>query len=79
MNRLHQIENELATLEQRRSDLLSEKKDLLSRAISHQSAFSPEEKIQIFLTRFACRLDVYPRFWENTKDGRKGYAPVCSN
>jgi hypothetical protein len=72
MNRLHQIDKELADLEQRRSELLSEKQNLLARAISHSVSFSPEEKIQIFLTRFACRRDVYPRLWENAKDGRKG-------
>jgi hypothetical protein len=79
MTRLHQIEHELADLEQRRADLLIEKQQLLNRAITQQSSFTPDEKIQLFLTRFACRQDVYPRLWENTKDGRKGYSPVCGN
>jgi superfamily II DNA or RNA helicase len=79
MTRLHQIESELAALEQRRKKLLEEKQQLLLRTISHPSSFSPEEKIQLFLARFACRQDVYPRLWENAKDGRKGYSPVCAN
>ncbi len=79
MTRMHQIENELAALELRRKELIEEKQQLLARAITRQATFSPEEKIQLFLARFACRQDVYPRLWENAKDGRKGYSPVCAN
>lgn len=79
MTRLHQIESELAALEQRRKELLEKKQQLLTQAISRKSQFTPAEKIELFLARFACRLDVYPRLWENTKDGRKGYSPVCAN
>ena len=41
--------------------------------------FTPSEKIALFLSLFRCREDVYPKLWENAKDGRKGYAPACGN
>jgi hypothetical protein len=40
---------------------------------------SPQEKIQLFLRLFRCRVNVYPKLWENLKQGRKGYSPACSN
>lgn len=40
---------------------------------------TPSEKIVLFLSLFRCREDVYPKLWENAKDGRKGYAPACRN
>ena len=40
---------------------------------------TPSEKIALFLSLFRCREDVYPKLWENAKDGRKGYAPACGN
>ena len=40
---------------------------------------SPQEKIQLFLRLFRCRENVYPKLWENLKQGRKGYSPACSN
>ncbi|MFA6569222.1 MAG: hypothetical protein WCS96_13500, partial [Victivallales bacterium] len=40
---------------------------------------SPQEKIQLFLRLFRCRENVYPKLWENLKQGRKGYSPTCSN
>jgi hypothetical protein len=79
MSRIQQIEHELAALELRRKELLEEKKLLFARPMAFTSSFTPEEKIELFLSRFACRQDVYPRLWENAKDGRKGYSPVCAN
>ncbi len=38
---------------------------------------TPDEKIALFLSLFACRTDVYPRRWENPKTGRSGYSPAC--
>ena len=38
-----------------------------------------QEKIAIFGRLFAGRPDVFALRWENTKDGRTGYAPACSN
>ncbi|MCY3995315.1 MAG: DEAD/DEAH box helicase family protein [Rhodobacter sp.] len=37
------------------------------------------DKIALFRTLFAGRVDVYPRRWENVAKGRTGYAPVCAN
>jgi hypothetical protein len=38
-----------------------------------------EEKVALFRSLFRGREDVFPRLWENTRTGRKGYAPACSN
>jgi superfamily II DNA or RNA helicase len=46
---------------------------------SAASRFTPYQKIALFLRLFACRTDVYPRRWENTKTGRSGYSPACRN
>jgi superfamily II DNA or RNA helicase len=40
---------------------------------------TPAEKIALFRARFRGRGDIYPRFWSNTRTGRKGYAPACGN
>lgn len=40
---------------------------------------SAEEKVALFRNLFRGREDVFPRLWEKTKTGRKGYSPVCSN
>ncbi len=43
------------------------------------NASTPSEKIALFRTLFCGREDVFPRRWENTRTGRVGYAPACSN
>jgi len=40
---------------------------------------SPEQKIDLFRQLFRGRTDVYPQFWVNTRSGKKGYSPACSN
>ena len=35
------------------------------------------EKVALFRSLFRGREDVFPRLWEKTKTGRKGYAPAC--
>ncbi len=42
-------------------------------------ALTPAEKIAIFRRLFRGRADVWPRLWQNTRTGKKGYAPVCGN
>lgn len=82
MNRLHQIDTELRALEVRRVELVSGRERLLAEVKQDEgtaSPLSPSEKISLFLSLFRCRGDVYPRLWENTKSGRKGYSPVCRN
>ncbi|MCB1079992.1 MAG: hypothetical protein KDM64_19385, partial [Verrucomicrobiae bacterium] len=75
MNRLHQIESELRALDERRSELIRERERLLAveslptepapNAGAESSSLSPGDKIALFLSRFRCREDVYPRLWEN--------------
>ena len=38
---------------------------------------TPEEKISLLASMFCARRDVFPRFWENQKTGKKGYSPAC--
>jgi superfamily II DNA or RNA helicase len=40
---------------------------------------SPAEKVALFRSLFAGRDDVFAKFWQNPKTGRKGYAPACRN
>lgn len=91
-DRLIAIKSELQQLESRRQSLLSELRELMSsdreaeisttflgdRAFDEEPE-TPEEKIQLFLKLFRCRSDVFPRYWENNRSGKKGYSPVCSN
>ncbi len=82
MNRIQQIDSELRALEARREELIGERERLLAaekRDAEPADSLSPSEKIALFLSLFRCREDVYPRLWENAKDGRKGYAPACGN
>ncbi len=37
------------------------------------------EKVALFLKLFCARESVFPRLWENSRTGRKGYAPACRN
>ncbi len=37
------------------------------------------EKIRLFRTLFRGRKDVFPKRWENAKQGRSGYSPACAN
>ena len=89
-NRIQEIEVHLNKLSAERSALLKELSELkkntitaeaplLGRKLNFHSYKSPEEKIELFKRLFCCREDVFPRFWENNKTGKKGYSPVCSN
>ena len=40
---------------------------------------SPSEKIELFLSLFAGREDVFAKRWENTQKDTNGYSPVCNN
>lgn len=46
------------------------------RAIDNNS--SPDDKINLFMSLFRGRLDVYAKRWQN-KAGKAGYSPVCIN
>jgi len=43
------------------------------------NVFSPEEKIKIFMNLFRGRTEVFPKKWDNSKTGKSGYSPTCSN
>ena len=40
---------------------------------------TPAEKVALFRRLFRGRDDVFPKLWVNSKNGKKGYAPACSN
>ncbi|MBI2932277.1 MAG: restriction endonuclease subunit R, partial [Planctomycetes bacterium] len=40
---------------------------------------TPAEKVALFRRLFRGRDDVFPKLWVNAKNGKKGYAPACSN
>src|SRR5215472_16861850 len=48
-------------------------------AASPSAPSTASEKVALFRSRFRGRDDIYPRFWSNTRTGRKGYAPACRN
>lgn len=88
---IRSIENRLSALDQERSALLIDLKNLRSQRDSQKPAIllgrptlmktpeSNEEKTDLFLTLFRGRESVYPKRWENTKTGKQGYSPVCEN
>lgn len=82
VNRLEKIAADLRALDARREELIRERGRLLAkenRSDAPAAPVSPAGKIALFLSFFRCREDVYPKLWENPKDGRKGYSPVCRN
>ncbi|MBI4564842.1 MAG: DEAD/DEAH box helicase family protein [Planctomycetes bacterium] len=40
---------------------------------------TPTQKVALFKGLFRGRDDVFPKLWVNSKNGKKGYAPACSN
>ncbi|NLV51613.1 MAG: DUF1653 domain-containing protein [Clostridiales bacterium] len=40
---------------------------------------TPIEKVELFISLFAGRDDVFAKRWENAKKGSAGYVPVCHN
>lgn len=61
--------------------LIEEEKDLSNQfngteQVTHNS--SPQEKINLFMSLFRGRDDVYAKRWQN-KEGKSGYSPVCLN
>ncbi len=82
MSRIRQIDAELCELEFLREALIREREKLLADKRRDENAagsLSSAEKIDLFLSLFRCREDVYPKLWENPKTGMKGYSPVCRN
>lgn len=86
MERVLEIERELKTLSQRRKTLIGELRSLdkADKNPTYGSCSSlpfstAEERVKLFLNLFRCRSDVYPRYWESNRSGKKGYSPVCEN
>ncbi len=48
-------------------------------SLAVQTPRAPAEKIALFLDLFGTRSSVYPKRWESTKTGKRGYAPACDN
>ena len=42
-------------------------------------SMTSSEKVALFRSLFRGRDDIYPKLWENTRTGKKGYAPACTN
>ena len=40
---------------------------------------TPQQKIELFKSLFCGRADVYAKRYYNTKTGKSGYVPACSN
>lgn len=90
-DQIRSIENRLTTLEKDRSTLLNELRKLraqrddqkpmalLGRPTLIKPPDSNEEKVELFLTLFRGREDIYPKRWENNKTNKSGYSPVCEN
>jgi len=54
----------------------------LSTASTHSDSIVPvtnAEKVTLFRSLFRGREDVFPRRWENTRNGKSGYSPACAN
>jgi hypothetical protein len=47
--------------------------------VSKVSRLSTDEKIELFMSLFRGRSDVYPIRWESLKTSKIGYSPVCLN
>jgi hypothetical protein len=58
-----------------KQDEVTEEKNITS--INNYS--SPSGKIDLFMSLFTGRDDVYAKRWENKKKGSSGYSPACGN
>ena len=83
--RIAEIEEEIRQIEGRMQALRRELEELRRvpvREPVHQPSgglLTPDEKVALFLSLFRCRESVFPRLWENSRSGKKGYSPVCLN
>jgi superfamily II DNA or RNA helicase len=83
--RLEAIEGERRTLVQELSALrasgLSESDlpPLLGLPAAARAPSTPGEKVDLFLLLFRARESVFPKLWENSSKGTKGYSPACNN
>ncbi len=81
--RLSQIDNRLRQLVEEKEILINERNKILAEqeielAKHFNQHVSPEAKIDLFISYFKGRSDVYPFRWES-KNARSGYSPACWN
>ena len=81
-DRLAQLDAERQELEARLAGLMSQRE--LSEPVQLDdgiiaAASSPASKIALFRSLFRGREDVYPKRWQNSRNGKSGYAPACAN
>lgn len=84
--RIRDIERRLEALDTERRDLVSELAKLRAQSTPAAELPSvmgspvgieiqtPDDKVRLFHALFAARTSVYPKLWENTSKGIKGYA-----
>ncbi len=90
--RIREIESRLSALEGERKHLIVELTMLQSsaRAVEElppvmglpalaNTPKTPDEKVDLFLSLFRARESVFPKLWENSSKGKKGYSPACRN
>jgi len=68
---------ELTILKDQRLQQQSRAQLIMGATVTQQS--SSTDKVNLFRDLFKGRDDVYPKRWENSKTGKSGYSPVCSN
>jgi len=77
------IDNKLSQLKVEQESLLIERQKLLQQdeqlLANNFNQYAPvEDKIELFLSYFKGRPNIYPFRWES-KNGRSGYSPACWN
>ena len=83
--RLSALETERAELEAELATIITGREtssapDMASHDPGKLTATSPpSEKIALFRSLFRGREDVFPKRWSNSRNGKSGYAPSCSN
>ncbi|EKD28837.1 MAG: hypothetical protein ACD_79C00187G0001 [uncultured bacterium] len=87
-SRINEIRERLKKIDAERLSLIDELKILeqpqnlpllFGAQLSGKIPSNSEEKIKLFANLFRCRMDVYPKLWENVSNGKKGYSPACKN
>jgi superfamily II DNA or RNA helicase len=76
-NLLFDNDNPIIIYEPEQLELNTPKTAILNSFITQNS--TPSEKIQLYLSLFKGRDDVFARRWENQKKETSGYSPACSN
>lgn len=82
-DRLLEIDNQLQRIADEKESLLNERNSILAQqevelAKHFNQHVSPEAKVNLFISYFKGRNDVYPFCWES-QNGRSGYSPECCN